>query len=59
MNLKRTPLNMVKQFCNLMDAIVPEDNPPRDIIHLEFLFIYCSVWSFGACLIESDRERYI
>lgn len=59
MNLSRTPLNLVQQFCNLMDAIIPEDSPPLDITHLEFLFVFCQVWQFGSCLVESDRTRFI
>ena len=59
MNLFRTPLNLVTQFCSLMDAIIPEDSPPLDITHLEYLFVFCSVWSFGACLVEQDRDRFI
>ena len=59
MNLERTPLNLVRQFCALMDAIIPEDTVPNDPMHLEYLFVFCSVWSFGSCLVESDRERFI
>ena len=59
MNLKRTPLNLVTQFCALMDAILPEDTKKIETSHLEYLFDFCLVWSFGACLVENDREKFL
>lgn len=59
MNLTRTPLNIVTQFCSLMDAILPEDSKRIENSQLEYLFVFCLVWSFGACLQETDRVKFL
>ena len=65
--IMQTELNMVVQFCNMYDALLPsfekqddlsfEAPPPvqYDTDSLECGFIQCVYSSLGACLIERDR----
>ena len=47
--LPRTNLNLVQQLCRLLDAMIdPEGNMDNDT--LEHVFVFCIVWSLGACL---------
>jgi dynein heavy chain len=62
MSIKRTAMNLIQQFTNLMDCVLPEDvnvlatEPNR----FECLFIYSCVWSFGSCIKnESDCDAFI
>ena len=57
-DLARTELNLVTQFTNFMDAMVPVEIPFIEFNHLESLFLFSMIWSFGACLSESDRGRF-
>ena len=57
-SLPRTNLNSVKQLCTLMDALLPEENPPQEFDQLEKIFIFCLIWSFGANLVAEDREKF-
>jgi len=41
-----------------MDALVPIDTPFIEYNHLESLFTFSMIWSFGAALAESDRGRF-
>ena len=54
----RTNLNCVQQLCTLMDSLLPEDNSLQEVEHLEKLFIFCLIWSFGANLVAEDREKF-
>lgn len=58
MDLKRTNLNLVRQFTNFMDALIPDETPFIEYNHLDSLFTFCMIWSFGACLKEKDRSRF-
>lgn len=47
-----TNLNMITQLCNLLDVTI-EDHPRMgDPQILEALFIFCVVWSLGACIVQ-------
>ena len=54
----RTNLNLVKQFTIIMDALLPVENPPQEIEFLENYFIYALIWSMGAALTLSAREKF-
>jgi dynein heavy chain len=56
LNLPRTKLNLVTQFCNLMDSIIPDPNTVLESNSLENLFCYCCIWSFGSCV--KDRTQF-
>lgn len=68
--IMQTELNMVIQFCNMYDALLPpfdkhedlayEASPPveYDTDALECCFIQCIYSSLGACLIENDRPVF-
>jgi dynein heavy chain len=56
--LPRTNLNLVHQLTRLLDSILPEDEPINDQSPLENIFIFCLVWSFGACLKPEGRRRF-
>lgn len=54
-------LHMVKQLCTLLEAHLTLINDDFNII--EAIFIFCIIWSFGACLIQNnkdicDRDRF-
>jgi dynein heavy chain len=52
LSISRTNLNMVQQFTNLMDCLLPDDinSLASEPTRLESMFIYACVWSFGACI---------
>jgi dynein heavy chain len=58
MSLPRTNLSCVQQLCTLMDALLPEENPPQEFEQLEKIFIFCLIWSFGANLNAEDRDKF-
>jgi dynein heavy chain len=61
LSIARTNLNMVQQFTNLMDCLLPEDinSLASEPTRLECMWIYACVWSFGACIKnESDSEAF-
>jgi len=58
MKVPRTNLNCVQQLCTLVDALLPEENPPQEFEQLEKIYIFCLVWSFGGNLVAEDRDRF-
>lgn len=44
----------------MIDAILPEpeNDPPQDMVELEHMFLFCLVWSAGACLVDEDRKAF-
>ena len=50
-----TNIDMVKQLCSMMDTFIPTSTDPAEI---EYLFIFCCVWSLGGALIGESRIRY-
>jgi dynein heavy chain len=52
LSIARTNLNMVQQFTNLMDCLLPEDinSLASEPTRLECMWIYACVWSFGSCI---------
>lgn len=59
MNLPRTPINLITQFCSMMDATLPEDKKKIENNSMEHMFIFALIWSLGACLKENDRDRFL
>jgi dynein heavy chain len=57
LSISRTNLNLVQQFTNIMDCLLPEDinTLASETIRLEGMFVYSCVWSFGSC-IKSEEE---
>ncbi|CAG9462277.1 unnamed protein product [Pedinophyceae sp. YPF-701] len=60
-----TNLNMCTQLCTMLNAVLGDElTEPMDIDPepLEALFIFCVVWSIGACVIQTgdfeDRKRF-
>ncbi|PNH08033.1 Dynein-1-alpha heavy chain, flagellar inner arm I1 complex [Tetrabaena socialis] len=57
-----TSLNMVTQLCNLLHATINDHPRMSDPQILEALFIFCTVWSLGAALVQRaecpDRDRF-
>ena len=54
----RTNLNCVTQLCDLVDSMLPENEPPQEFEQLEKFFIFCLTWSLGGALVEEDREKF-
>jgi dynein heavy chain len=56
----RTNLNLVQQLCTLIDAMLPEvdNDPPTEYSELEHLYLFCLVWSCGACIVDEDRPAF-
>lgn len=57
----RTNLNLVTQFCNLFDCLLPpmDENPPMlDTSELERPYLFCLTWSLGASLLSEEREKF-
>lgn len=56
----RTNLNLITQLCTLIDAMLPEpeNEPPQDIVELEHLYLFCLIWSCGACIVDEDRPAF-
>ena len=57
----QTNLNMVRQFCLLMDSMLPEDpdsNTKTETEDWEKLFIFCAIWGLGGALVSEDREKF-
>lgn len=56
----RSPLNCIQQMCNLIDGMMPpvEQNPSDEIEKMDKFFIFCVIWSIGACLIDDDRDKF-
>lgn len=50
--------NMINQLCNIIDTILPKKSLAPDSNLIEQVFVFSCVWSIGACVIESDRERF-
>lgn len=56
----RTALNNLIQLCNLIDAMLPapDQNPTDDAEKTDKFFVFCLIWSFGASLVDDDREKF-
>lgn len=54
--IHRTSLNLVQQFTNIMDTMLPEDiySLATESNRVESMFIYSCVWSLGSC-IKSEK----
>lgn len=51
--------SMVNQLCSLLDSCLNDnDNLPTEASQIESLFVFCLVWSVGACLMEHDRDTF-
>ncbi|OQR81950.1 dynein heavy chain, partial [Thraustotheca clavata] len=50
-------MEMCKQLTNAIDSYFPPDIP-LERMDLEGMFIFCTVWSLGAALVESSRKRF-
>lgn len=53
-----TNLGLVRQLCTLLDATLSSDAEYEDFDLLEGHFIYALVWSAGAAVAQSDRQRF-
>eukprot|EP00210_Caulerpa_lentillifera_P005286 g5050.t1 len=55
----RTALNLTKQFCVLFECSSIFDNEENFQDHqaIEAVFIWCLIWSIGACLIEKPAAK--
>ena len=66
LTVPRTALNLVQQFCSLMDCLLPEDInmlQVMDSVKFETIFSYACIWSFGACIksasaLEAFSEQF-
>jgi dynein heavy chain len=57
--VERTPLNLLQQLTTFFKILLPETVKTIDANAVESLFIFALVWSFGACLVSEDREKFI
>ncbi|XP_073386148.1 dynein-1-alpha heavy chain, flagellar inner arm I1 complex isoform X3 [Physcomitrium patens] len=57
-----TNLNMVRQLCNMLEAILCDKFQVHRPVALEALFIYLCVWSIGGSIVQTivsqDRSRF-
>lgn len=57
-----TNLNMITQLCNLLDITIEDHPRMADPQVLEALFVFCVMWSIGACVVQrpdaADRDRF-
>merc|ERR1711871_1011717 len=53
-------IDLVKQLTVMIDALWPhkKDSTPEERGDLEAIFVYALNWSFGAALLEDERERF-
>jgi len=56
--LNRTDLNLVVQLCKLVESFLVDEDAAQDPDHLEFMFIFCLVWSLGSCIKPEQREKF-
>lgn len=56
----RTNLNCVKQLCDLIDSLMPEPDTTNNTEYEidEKMYIFCVIWSLGACLVDKDRDKF-
>lgn len=54
----RTNLNCVQQLTDLIDSMLPEEDPPEEVEQLEKFYIFCLIWSLGGALVSEDREKF-
>jgi dynein heavy chain len=55
---QKNPVNLVSQICALFDSLLPKEDPPTEYQILEELFLFCSLWSCGACIAEDDFNTF-
>ena len=51
-----TPLQMVRQLCSMLDALLGSSSPESEV--LECYFLTALFWSLGASLIEESRVKF-
>jgi dynein heavy chain len=51
-----TNIDMVKQLCSVIDAFLPVE--VSDAADIEFTYLFCVVWSLGAALVGSARDKF-
>lgn len=56
--LHRTNLNMIQQLTKLIDSMIIDEDKCQDANLLEYMFIFCIIWSLGACLQQSARVKF-
>lgn len=42
----------------MLDSILDEDDPVQEPDTVEFIYIFCIVWSLGACLKPDSRKKF-
>jgi dynein heavy chain len=47
-----TNLNMIAQLCSLLDACMTDNARTGDPQIMEALFIFVTIWSVGACVVQ-------
>lgn len=45
-------------MCRLIDSMIVDEEKCQDSNTLEYLFIFCIIWSIGASLKPADRETF-
>jgi dynein heavy chain len=53
-----TPLNMTRQLCCLLEALLPSDSKIKDPEILESIFIFAIIWSFGGQLTDDSMQKF-
>ena len=53
--IPRTNYNMLRQLCDMIDALIPEDSEVVDPATIESTFLCAVIWSIGGSLLEDDR----
>jgi dynein heavy chain len=57
-SLNRTNLNMVQQLCKLIDSMIIDEEKCQDANLIEYMFIFCLIWSVGCCLSAQSRVKF-
>ncbi|DBA95316.1 TPA: Dynein heavy chain cytoplasmic [Trebouxia sp. C0006] len=57
-----TNLNLITQLCHLLETLLLDSGHYTDPNVLEAIFVFCCVWSLGACIVQrpgcEDRDRF-
>jgi dynein heavy chain len=56
--LNRTNLNMVQQLTKLIDSMIVDEEKCQDANLLEYMFIFCMLWSIGSTLQPESRLKF-